>query len=76
MVLVLVAFGDFVFPLTIMLWRPKGDPKHKSKNDLVAEFLNQLEREARKRGVSMDMVDIVFDSQLTGDSLSDRRITA
>lgn len=61
-VLVLVSFGDFVFPLTIMIWRPKTDPKHKSKNDLVVDFLDQLKREAHRRDVSLDMIDITFDS--------------
>ena len=62
-VLVLVTFGDFVFPLTMMLWQPKIEGKpHKSKNDLAKAYLERLKSESEKRNIPLDFVDISFDS--------------
>jgi len=65
MVLILVGFGDVVFPMAITLWRPKDQPGHQSKNRIVADFLESLKAEAARRGVSLKDVDITFDSAYT-----------
>lgn len=62
-VLILVAFGDFIFPLTMILWQPKIEGEsHESKNDLAKTYLDRLKSESEKRSVPLDFVDISFDS--------------
>jgi hypothetical protein len=62
-VLVLVSFGEFIFPLTIMLWEPKVEGKpHQSKNDLAKAYLERLKSESDQREIPLDFVDISFDS--------------
>jgi hypothetical protein len=61
-VVILAVFGDFVFPISIMLWLPKTHPDHRSKNDMACDFISQLKAESQKRGCSLDQVEITFDS--------------
>jgi hypothetical protein len=61
-VLILSAFGDFVFPIGIKLWLPKEHPDHRSKNDMACEFIALLKTTSRKRNQSLDQVEITFDS--------------
>jgi len=65
MVLILVGFGNFVFPLTMSLWRPKDQSGHQSKNRIVADFLERLKAQADQRGLSLKTADITFDSAYT-----------
>jgi len=61
-VLVLVKAGELVFPLSIMLWVPDTHPQHRSKNDMVREFLQTLQAETQKRGQSLEEVELLIDS--------------
>jgi len=61
-VVILAVFGDFVFPISIMLWLPKTHPDHRSKNDMACDFIKQLKAESQNRGCSLDQVEITFDS--------------
>lgn len=71
-VLVLVAFGDFIFPLTMMLWEPKiADISHESKNDLAKIYLGRLKSESKKRNISLGFVDISFDSAYNVEKVVD-----
>jgi hypothetical protein len=60
--LILAMFGDFVFPIAIMLWLPKTHPDHRSKNDMARDFIKQLKDESQNRDCSLDQVEITFDS--------------
>lgn len=42
-VLVLVVFGDLVFPLNIMMWLPQTHPSYSEKNDMVKDYINPEE---------------------------------
>lgn len=61
-VVILASFGNFVFPISLMLWLPKTHPDHRSKNDMACDFINQLKAESQNRGCSLDHVEITFDS--------------
>ena len=61
-VLVLVAFGDLVFPLNIMMWLPQKHPSHRSKNDMVKDYINHLNESIQTQGKTLENVEIVFDS--------------
>lgn len=61
-VFVIVVSGDFVFPLAVMLWLPKPHIDHQSKNDMVVDFLEDLNNQAIHRNQTLSEVEVTFDS--------------
>lgn len=61
-VFVVVASGDFVFPLAVMLWLPKSHIDHSSKNDMVVDFIHDLKNQAANRNQALCEVEVTFDS--------------
>ena len=61
-VFVVVASGNFVFPLTVMLWLPKSHVDHRSKNDMVVDFIHDLKNQANNRNKTLSEVEVTFDS--------------
>lgn len=60
--LILVVFGDLVFPISMMLWLPKTHSQYRSKNDMTVDFITHLHGESEQRGCTLDQVEILFDS--------------
>ena len=61
-VLILVSCGDFVFPLNLSLWLPKGHDDHRSKNDIAADFINYLNKAVKQNNKTLEDVEFIADS--------------
>lgn len=61
-VLLLAVSDDTVFPISFVLWLPKGHPDYRSKNDIARDEILLLEKECDKNGYCLEEVEILFDS--------------
>lgn len=61
-VFVIVISGNFIFPLFVSLWLPKPHVKHRSKNDIFIDFIDNLTEQAAGRGHTLEEIELSFDS--------------
>jgi hypothetical protein len=69
---VLVMSGDFIFPLFVSLWLPKPHVEHRSKNDILIDFIKDLDAQVTAKHL---IEDKVFCKKLYPRSLSDTELT-
>ena len=61
-VFVIVISGNFIFPLFVSLWRSSPHVKHRSKNEMLIDFLEDLEFQATARSQTLSEIELSFDS--------------
>lgn len=61
----IVFSGNFIFPLHVGLWLPKSHAKYRSKNDMLIDFIANLESLVADRNQTLSDVEITFDSGCT-----------
>lgn len=61
-VFVVVVCGNFIFPLFVSLWLPEPHAKHCSKNDMLIDFIEELEALFATKSQTLSEVEISFDS--------------
>jgi hypothetical protein len=61
-VFMIVVSGNFIFPLFVGLWLPESHVKHRSKNDMLIDFIENLESLAVAKDQKLSEVEITFDS--------------
>ncbi len=59
---VLVMSGDFIFPLFVSLWLPKPHVEHRSKNDILINFIKNLNSQATAKHLTLSDIELTFDS--------------
>jgi hypothetical protein len=55
-VFVIVISGNFIFPLFVGLWLPEPHAKHRSKNDMFIDFIENLESQVAARGQTLSEI--------------------
>jgi len=60
-VFVIVVSGNFIFPLYVGLWLPKPHAKHRSKNDMLVEFIEDLKSLVTTKNQVLSEVEITFE---------------
>ena len=61
-VFVIVVSGNFIFPLYVGLWLPEPHVNHRSKNDMLIDFIAALESLVAAKNQTLSEVEITFDS--------------
>jgi hypothetical protein len=59
---VLVMSGDFIFPLFVSLWLPKPHIEHRSKNDILIDFIQYLDAQVTAKHLTLSDIELTFDS--------------
>ncbi len=59
---VIVISGHFIFPLFVSLWLPKPHFKHRSKNDILIDFIGHLDSLALAKNQTLSEIELSFDS--------------
>ena len=61
-VFVIAVSGNFIFPLFVGLWLPEPHPQHRSKNDMLIDFISIFNSEVLASGYNLSEIEITFDS--------------
>jgi len=61
-VFVVVVSGHFIFPIYVSLWLPESHSKHRSKNDMLIDFINDFNSLVIASGDTLSEIEITFDS--------------
>lgn len=59
---VIVVSGHFIFPLYVGLWRSSPHVKHRSKNDMLIDFIEDLDQKVATKDKTLSEIEITFDS--------------
>jgi hypothetical protein len=54
--------GNMIFPLYVGLWLPEFHVKHRSKNDMLIDFIKDLKSRLAQKSHQLSEVEITFDS--------------
>lgn len=61
-VFVIAISGNFIFPLFGSVRLPKTHVKHRSKNDILIDFIEDLESQTVSKGHTLSEIELSFDS--------------
>lgn len=59
---VIVTSGHFICPLFVGLWLPESHSKHRSKNDMLIDFIEDFNSIKVTKGYRLSEIEITFDS--------------